>query len=209
MRPTDQASAGPNPEPDRQSTAAGTTLAPSPAHAPAPTPAADRSVASLLSRIAIALFIVTMAAMWGYALLWPHEVPGRLDDTSFPMDAEPVCHRYRVQLDGLPRSISVRTPEERGDLVDQGTSILAAMVDELRGLIPTADPPRSMVTEWLADWEIYLEDRRDYAQRLRGDANARFYVTQSDRDDKQITQAVDRFAAVNAMPSCGIPDDVG
>lgn len=209
VRPTDQASAGRAREPDRQSTEAGTTTAPGPAKPGEPTRATTRGAASLPTRITIAVFIAAMVAMWGYAFFWPQQVPGRLDDTSFPTAAEPVCHRHRVELDGLPRSISVRTPEERGDLVDQGTSILAAMVNELRGLIPTTEPAQSMVTEWLADWDTYLEDRRDYAQRLRGDANARFYVTQSDRDNKQITQAVDRFAAVNAMPSCGIPNDVG
>ncbi|MCX7621411.1 MAG: hypothetical protein N2037_11280 [Acidimicrobiales bacterium] len=162
-----------------------------------------------MKRTALVGFILTMAALWAYAFFWPQDVPGRLDDPAFPVAAQPVCQRYRAQLDALPRSISVRTPSERADLVDQGTDILSAMHAELLKLVPTTEPTHRMVSEWLADWAIYLEDRREYADRLRQDVNARFYVTKSDRDNKQITQAVDRFAAVNAMPSCGIPNDVG
>ncbi len=204
MLPGDQAA--PAPDPDHTGVTEPTATAPGAAGAA--TRPRSRG-ARLAGRLAIAVFIVTMTAMWGYALFWPQKVPGRLDDTSFPVAAEPVCRQHRRELEGLPRSITVRTPAERADLVDRGTAILAAMVRELRDLTPATEPARAMVTEWLADWDTYLDDRRDYGERLRGDANARFYVTQSDRDNKQITQALDRFAAVNSMPSCGIPDDVG
>ena len=36
----------------------------------------------------------------------------------------------------------------------------------------------------------------------------RFAVTQSERDKSQITGALDRFARINEMAACKIPDDL-
>lgn len=162
-----------------------------------------------LGGVAVLVVVVALTAMWAYALFGRPDVPGRLDDADFRTAAEQTCARARTALDEVPRSITARTSAERADLVVQGTDILAGMVDELAAQTPSADPGRTVVTEWLADWRTYLGDRREYAERLRSDPDARFYVSQSDRDKRQITAAVDRLANINQMPSCTVPDDVG
>ena len=63
-----------------------------------------------------------------------------------------------------------------------------------------------MLTEWLGDWQIYLDNRQDYVDRLREDGDARIFV--AEKDGRQITVAVDRFAEINDMPSCRTPKDV-
>ena len=82
------------------------------------------------------------------------------------------------------------------------------MVAELRATVPAAQPNRDRLNAWLDDWDIYLQDRRDYTERLRADRFAKFYATQSERDRRQINSSLDNFAKVNTMPSCAVPEDV-
>ena len=92
-------------------------------------------------------------------------------------------------------------------MLDESGAVLTAMIADLRPLAPTS-PTRDaeMAEEWLTDWETYVADRAAYAERLREDPNARFYVSEKDR--MQITKAIDNLAEVNDMPSCTTPGDV-
>jgi len=106
----------------------------------------------------------------------------------------------------LPPAWETDTPATRSDAIDESVVILNDMVAELSTLPTGTD--QEAVDEWIADWQTYVEDRADYAKRLRADPLARFYVTQSDRDRRQITLAIDKFAETNAMPSCETPADL-
>ena len=83
---------------------------------------------------------------------------------------------------------------------------LGAMLDSLRAIVPTAERDQGMLNEWIGDWQTYLDNRIDYVNRLRDDKDARIYV--AEKDGRQITVAVDRFAEVNDMPACRTPKDV-
>lgn len=157
-----------------------------------------------------------VTAFLAMALLWifvftrsrPDLVPGELADRSFPTAAEPTCARARAEIATLPFAHETPDPAQRAEVVDRATTMLETMLADLRAATPHEDPARTMVAEWLADWSTYVQNRRDYANRLRADPTAKFSVQQSERDNVQITRALDRFAKVNAMPSCATPDDV-
>ena len=55
-------------------------------------------------------------------------------------------------------------------------------------------------------YETYLEDRAAYAEALRRDPEARFFVTA--RDNEQVTEYIDAFAADNHMAACATPLDL-
>ena len=82
------------------------------------------------------------------------------------------------------------------------------MLAQLRTLVPVGAAETEAETQWIEDWQVYVHDRRDYTAQLRVDPMTRFAVTQSDRDKRQVTSALDRFAEINAMPSCVVPDDL-
>ena len=63
-----------------------------------------------------------------------------------------------------------------------------------------------IVAAWLADWRAYLEDRAEFAERLREDPTAQLLVTA--RLGEQVTEYMDVFAADNDMPACATPIDV-
>jgi len=167
-----------------------------------------RSPLRLFGRIAVVVLVLSLVLMWNYALWFPKDVPWRCAATTFPTAAQPICQAAQDRIKALP--ISIDTPEaaRRADVVDQGTAEVERMIRELRAIVPTAAPQRDIVTQWIDDYATYANDRREYTQELRADPTTRFAVTQSDRDKKQITHAIDHFAQVNPMPACVTPGDV-
>lgn len=180
--------------------------------APAP-PSEERPRRRLRPGVVLAVISAAVVlGMWAWVLgyhlsgTWRDETPGRLGNTTFPTLAEPVCAEAAAQLGDLPPAWTTETPAERAAAVEGSVAVLQDMVAELRA-VPTGGEDTA-VAEWLADWETFIADRADYAERLRSDPEARFYVTQSERDRRQITLAIDRFANTNRMPSCVTPADL-
>ncbi len=176
-------------------------------------PAADREIEprspwTLIGRATVVVLALSLTAMWVYAFFGDHGVPGRLENPTFPALAEPVCEATMGRIDQLPRADQTPTADERADVVDQGSDDLDAMLTELQRLVPPGQAETEPVNQWLADWRTYVHDRRDYTTELRVDPMTRFAVTQSDRDNRQVTGALDRFAAINGMAACSIPDDL-
>ncbi len=178
---------------------------------PVPT-ATPRRRGPRVGTILAGLIAVSMIGMWVWVFAfhlggtWRDQQPGQLDDPTFAVAAEPVCAATMSELAQLPPAWETDTPATRSDAIDESVVILNDMVAELSTLPTGTD--QEAVDEWIADWQTYVEDRADYAKRLRADPSARFYVTQSDRDRRQITLAIDKFAETNAMPSCETPADL-
>jgi hypothetical protein len=163
--------------------------------------------------IAAGLVAIGVIGMWAYVFgyhlsgQWRQDTPGRLDDRSFGATADEICTEANARLGALPPAWETSSPEARADAVDASVPIFEDMIAELQN-VPTGGDDTVRVNEWLSDWRTYVGDRAAYAERLRSDPNTRFYVTQSDRDNRQITMAVDRFATTNQMPSCVTPSDL-
>jgi hypothetical protein len=164
-----------------------------------------------IGKVLAIVCVLGLTVMWVYALsgVAGRDVAGRLDDRTFGPTAEPTCKAARADVDALPPAFETPDPTQRADVVDQATARLRTMVRDLDALPRPAGDDATMVTQWLADWTTYLDNRADYASRLRVDRTARFYVAQREADKRQITEALDRFAGINDMPSCETPGDVG
>ncbi len=167
-----------------------------------------RSPLRLLGRVAVVVLVLGLVLMWIYALWFPHDVPGRLANPAFAHAAQPICQARMDRIAALPKSIETPDAASRADVVDRGTAEIEQMVTELRAVVPASGPEREITTQWIDDYATYARDRREYTAELRRDPTTRFAVTQSDRDKKQITYAIDHFAQVNPMPACVTPGDV-
>lgn len=137
---------------------------------------------------------------------WQEDQPGQLTDAGFAVAAEPRCASAMAELRALPAAWETTDPDARAATIDDSVIILQAMADDLGNIPAGVDQQR--VNEWVTDWRTYINDRADYAERLRSDPDTRFFVTQSDRDQRQITLAIDRLAETNGMPSCATPGDL-
>jgi hypothetical protein len=180
-----------------------------PAIEPTPGERPTRTRAQKIARITVVAIILGSVLLWIYVLTRSPGRPfGELDDPTVAAAAEPICARAATEIAQLPQAFEVETPEARADSIDEATAILDGMLGELEPLTP---PPATrdgdMFSEWLGDWRTYLGNRDDYADRLRDDPNARFYV--AEKDARQITEPIDRFAKINLMASCATPREVG
>jgi hypothetical protein len=173
--------------------------------APTDTPPSGRTFTPY--RVVVVVILLGVAGLWIYALTrQPQPPPDRLDDAAFAIEAETICASTAAARDALPQAYQTDDPLERADVVDEANAQLSAMLTALRAEVPAAERDRGMLDEWLGDWDTYLDNRVDYAERLRGEGDARIYV--AEKDGRQITVAIDRFAEVNDMLSCRTPKDI-
>jgi len=150
--------------------------------------------------------------MWVYVLylaLGPGRQPSpdRLADPTFAKEAQAVCEAAHDDLALLPPAgvDEGESARERAQIVDQANQRLSAMVDDIEPLAPSGEDGE-IVAAWISDWRTYLDDRVAYADALRSDPEARFFVTA--RGNEQVTEYVDAFAADNHMAACATPLDL-
>jgi hypothetical protein len=169
--------------------------------------AAPGSKVPLWSRILIAIFIVASVLMWTYALWGPRsDPPGTMDDPAFGLAAEEICADHVARINQLPEAQETTVAEERAKVIDEANQLLALELAGLAELPTTSAEDERRVNDWLGDWKIYLGDRQTYAADLHLDDGARLLETELAGD--HISQALEFFAQINAMPSCAPPGDV-
>lgn len=161
-------------------------------------------------RLVVALLVAAMVAMWGYVLylaLGPgrQDPPDRLDDPAFAPVAEARCDEALDAVALLPSAAVTETPDDRAEAILAANRIFSAMLDDLAELAPAGEDG-AIVEEWLDDWATYLDDRAAYAEAVRRDPDAQLVVTA--KDNEQVTEYIDAFAADNHIPACGTPVDV-
>jgi hypothetical protein len=169
-----------------------------------------------LRRFGVLVVVASFIGIWGYVMyltlfVGRAEPRDRLDDTRFTAAAEETCAESRRVIDRLDYASEVGSPPERADLLDAATDQLEVMLTRLDGLIPPRDRAEATaVDRWLADYRIYLVDRREYADAQRDPGHPRYdrAFSVTDRGGYQIDLLIDDFARVNYMESCETPQDV-
>ena len=157
--------------------------------------------------LAVALGLI--AAMWIYALGFaPKGNPNRLHDTAWTANAESVCAAAQQQIAALPPAKTAKSPQDRADVVDQANAVVADMIATLRtAAVSGTVKEQHYVEMWLADWDTYLGDRRDWAAILHQGESKPFAISKADGGGP-ILDRMDGFAETNNMPSCDAPLDV-
>lgn len=146
--------------------------------------------------------------LWVTFLYEPHVID-KLEDTTFPAQAEKICASARLEYDKLPLAQESPTAAHRSDVIVQSNRIFTTMVSDLREIVPaTPENVNIGLNEWLGDWDTYIGDRSDLADRLLEDDSARFMETPKSNTNKGITRAINGFAEVNEMESCETPGDL-
>ena len=170
------------------------------------------------------LFIVGSFVFWAWAFSpWARtENPARLDDRDFTQWADQRCAQTQEAIAGLPTARQAASRAERADQVDRGTDEVEALVADLRqraeaslsGSTEGNGPPDTdLVGDWLADWDVYVSDRRSHSDRLRTadddtpDRELRFLLMDM-TEGSTYTERMDGFARLNNMDNCQVPGDV-
>ena len=170
------------------------------------------------------LFVVGSFVFWAWAFSpWARtENPARLDDREFAQWADQRCAEAQTAIAALPTARQAGSREERADQVDRGTDEVEALVSALRLRAETSlsdstesdgPPDTDLVDAWLADWDVYVSDRRGHSDRLRAadddtpDRELRFLLLDM-TEGSTYTERMDGFSRLNNMDACQVPGDV-
>ena len=163
-------------------------------------------------RTVIIVAVAGLAAFWVWALFFASkEAINKIGDREWAARAESICESAQAERATLvdERVIDPDDPAmlaERGDIVDEATDIVEAMLDDVVAVTPTDDKGQAIVPQWEADYRTYLANRRDFSDRLRSGENEPF--TEAAVDGIPISEKLEQFAGDNEMPSCAPPRDL-
>lgn len=176
------------------------------------TPPSPASRLRSLGRIAIIGACVLIGAMWVYAFVFAsRESINRIYDDEWSARSQTRCEQAateRTALSDLTR-IDENDPQTllmRASLVDKATDSLEQMVNDLEKDPPSTEKGIALVPKWIADYRIYIEDRRDYANELRTGELTTFSETLV--DDVPVSERIGKFARENEMRACQPPFDL-
>jgi hypothetical protein len=165
-----------------------------------------------LWRTVVIVAVAGLAAFWVWALFFASkEAVNKIGDREWAARAESICESAQAERETLvdERVIDSGDPSmlaERGDIVDEATDIVEAMLDDVVAVIPTDDKGQAIVPQWEADYRTYLANRREFSDRLRAGENEPF--TEKAVDGIPISEKLEQFAGDNEMPSCAPPHDL-
>jgi len=149
-----------------------------------------------------AFLAIVVFWVWVFANRGSIAHPDEFDDEPWLQAAEAVCIVRQETISALPNPATVDGPVERGELVALGTHELEQMIDELHALgLPSDAHGAESVPQWLADYELYLQNRRDWSEVLLTGDDPPLRISGTD-EGVRVTDLLGTFAEVNDMPSC-------
>ena len=160
-------------------------------------------------RTFLILLVVAMAVLWFYAFfLAPSGNPDRMEDRSWPEAAQAHCQSALDEISQLPTARQAATPAQRADDLDEATLVVRRMVDTLGRISGGSDHDLSLVAHWLDDWEVYIADRLNHAERLRNEGDVKPLMTALASGAGSVLERMNGFARVNDMEACLDPGDM-
>ncbi len=156
---------------------------------------------------AVFLFLVVFW-IWAFANRDSIAHPDTFDDPVFVEAAESLCSVRQANIAELPLAGAVENAVERGEVLDLATDQLELMVAELAQIALPTDPKGAAgVPQWLTDYDLFLNDRRVYADILVTGEDPKFLISANDQGVR-VTDLLTTFAEVNEMPSCAPSGDI-
>jgi hypothetical protein len=164
-------------------------------------------------RLLLLAVVLGFAAFWIWALFFASkEAVNRIDDRAWAERAESICVAATEERNALADLVRVEqaTPElvaRRADIVHTSTDILERMLDDVVAVEPSDPKGRGIVPLWEDEYRVYLQDRRNYADRLRASGEYEPF-TETPVDGIPISERLTTFAADNEMSTCAPPIDL-
>jgi hypothetical protein len=153
-----------------------------------------------------------LAAFWVWALFFPptKESVVMISDRSWSERAQLICREANLQRDELMDLTRITDAGEdalqrRADIIDEATIIVEQMVDEVLDVRPVDAEDARLVETWEDLYRTLIEDRRLYADELRGGTNEPFAETMI---ESPVSSYLNDFATGNRMLACKAPMDL-
>jgi len=156
--------------------------------------------------------IASIIAMWIYGLFFASkQAVNKFDDRLWAEKAQSRClisEQQRIELADyrIVDDLGADAISDRAMIVDKATDTIESFVNEFRADLPTDAKGIAIVGLWLDDYEIYIADRRSFADDLRNGINLQFSETAI--KGLPISEKIATFAADNEMSYCKPPLDL-
>ena len=160
----------------------------------------------------LTVVIASIIAMWIYGLFFASkQAVNKFDDRLWAEKAQARCliaEQQRVELADyrIVDDLGADAISDRAMIVDKATDTIESFVNEFRASLPTDAKGIAIVGLWLDDYEIYIADRRSFADDLRNGINLQFSETAI--KGLPISEKIATFAADNEMSYCKPPLDL-
>ena len=160
----------------------------------------------------LTVVIALICAMWVYGLFFASkQAVNKFADQKWAQNAQARCliaEEQRIALADyrIVDNLGADALIKRAEIVDKATDTIESFVNEFRTSLPTDAKGIAIVGLWLDDYEIYIDDRRAFAENLRNGINLQFSETPINR--LPISEKISTFAAENEMSNCKPPLDL-
>ena len=171
------------------------------------------SVSRLIARISLTVICGLLLAMWVYGLGFAsRESANRINDTAWMARSQAHCKtaedfRFTMQDMTAMDPSDILSLKKKADIVDAATNSLEKAIDLISLDKPTDAKGLALVPLWIADYRIYIQDRRDFAAELRT-VEKRPYFSESVIEGVPISEKIGKFARENSMKTCQPPYDL-
>jgi hypothetical protein len=168
---------------------------------------------SLITRVGLSAICALIAAMWVYAFIFaPRESINKIGDTDWKARSQAACleaenMRFAMQDLSEMKPNDVVALKKKADLVDRATNSLEAAINKIAVDIPADAKGKAIVPAWIADYRIYIKDRRAFAEALRT-ATQRPFFAETEVEGVPISERLGKFARENDMKACQPPLDL-
>ena len=159
-------------------------------------------------RFGLIALVVSLIIFWLWAFfLAPSGNPDRLEDRAWADNAENLCAEFREELSHLPLASTAESPESRANMIEEVNVLLDSLVSSLQSLDGGTESDRFLIESWLSDWQIYLQDRDTYVEKLRMEGDVAPLLTSLPSGSGSHLDRQNGFARVNDLDSCLDPGD--
>ena len=151
--------------------------------------------------------------MWVYAFGFAsRESFNRIGDDAWKARSEARCliaENERFALQDLEKMNANDTAalEKKADIVETATDSLERAINDIAMDSPTDAKGQELVPQWISDYRIYIQNRRQFIDKLRT-ASTRPFFSETEVEGVPISERIGKFARENDMRTCQPPLDL-
>ena len=166
-----------------------------------------------LARIVLTVACGGIFAMWVYAFGFAsRESFNRIGDDAWKARSEARCliaENERFALQDLEKMNANDTAalKKKADIVETATDSLERAINDIAMDTPTDAKGQELVPQWISDYRIYIQNRRQFIDKLRT-ASTRPYFSETEVEGVPISERIGKFARENDMRTCQPPLDL-